>query len=145
VLPDLHMTGARVEPSGPIYGVGAGVTSVQFHLYNAGGGIAKGAGYVLWHGSEYVIGLVAPMIRPGQTYRIQTDMTPCDSDAEWGGVVACLDLHNHRRIWKLPGTRPTVHRADQSTTLLDLYRQVGATPDLSSLTRKRSTVDVVDL
>jgi hypothetical protein len=129
---------------GPIYGAGRGVTSLQFHVYNAGGGIAKGVGYVLWHATDYVVGFVAPMIKPGQTYRIQTDMTPGGSDSEWGGVVACLDLHNHRRIWKLPGTRPTVTKGeDENITLPELYRQAGASPDFSTLTQKKSKVELI--
>ena len=144
MLPDLHVTGARIEPSGPIYGVGRGVTTLQFDLYNAGGGIAKGVGYVLRHESEYVIGFVAPMVRPGQTYRIETDMTPYGSDAGWGGIVACLDLHNRRRTWRLPESRPTVTKEeDENITLPDLYRRADVRPELSALSRKNSKVHLV--
>jgi hypothetical protein len=144
VLPDLHVAGVRVEPSGPIYGLASGVTSLQFNIYNAGGGIAKGVGYVLWHGTEYVIGFVAPMLRPGETYRIKTDMTPTGSDGEWGGIVTCFDLHNHRRTWKLHSTKATVSkREDESTTLPDIYRQVRGAPDLAALTRRKAKAELV--
>lgn len=101
--------------------------------------------YVLWHGSEYVIGFVAPMIRPGQTYRIRTDMTPTGGDAEWGGIVTCLDLHNDRRTWKLPGTKPNVTKGeDQNVTLPEIYREVGAAPELSTLIRKQAKVELAN-
>jgi len=144
VLPDVHVIGMRIEPSGLVYDLAGSVTSLQFNVYNAGGGIAKGVGYMLWHGSEYVTGLVAPMIRPGQTYRIKTDMMPMGSEGLWGGIVVCLDLHNHRRTWKLPGAELTVTKGeDDDTTLSDLYRRVGATPDLAALTCKKSTVELI--
>ena len=90
-----------------------------------------------------MIGFVAPMIKPGQTYRIEADVTAADGDA-WGGMVTCLDLHNHRRTWRLPGTQPTVTKGeDDNTTLPDLYRQADASPDLSALSRKKSKVELV--
>jgi hypothetical protein len=144
VLPELHVTGQRVEPSGPIFGVGGNVTTVQFNVYNAGGGIAKGVGYVLVHWSEYVVGFVAPMMRPGQTYRLITNMTPMGADAQWGGIVACLDLHNHRRVWKLPQGRPTVTtRESEDISLIDLYKRAFPASNIEDFQRKNARVELV--
>jgi len=145
VLPDLHVTGQRVEPAGPIYGLGGSVTTVQFNVYNAGGGIAKGAGYVLFHGfGEYVVGFVAPMIKPGQTYRLITDLTPVGPDASWGGIVACLDLHNHRRVWKLPMGTPTVTKAErENVTLIDMYKRAFPDSNIQDFQRKTARAELV--
>ena len=146
VLPDLHVIAQRVEPSGPVYGMGQGVTSVQFDVYNAGGGIAKGALYLLVHGMEYVVGFTAPMVRPGETYRIRTDMTPMGADQEWHGVITCLDLHNNWRTWKLPhGRKPTLTKAsneDRSAT--EIYESAFPQATLRPLTRKRARVERID-
>ena len=145
VLPELHVTGQRVEPSGPIFGVSGQTTSVQFNIYNAGGGIAKGVAYVLYHGlGEYVIGFVAPMIRSGQTYRLITELTPMGSDASWGGIVTCLDLHNHRRTWKLPQSKPAVTKSEsENVALLDLFKQQFPASTIDDFQRKKARAELV--
>ena len=145
VLPELHVTGQRVEPSGPIFGAPGQTTSVQFNIYNAGGGIAKGVAYVLYYGlGEYVVGFVAPMIRPGQTYRLITDLTPMGSDASWGGIVACLDLHNHRRTWKLPQGKPTVTKSDsENIGVLDLFKQHFPASTIDNFHRKKARAELL--
>jgi hypothetical protein len=76
VLPSLHVTGMHMRPG----------SILAFDVHNAGGGIGKGPAFLFTYGEQYVIGMVAPMIRPGQTFRITTDMQPVGDDEAWGGM-----------------------------------------------------------
>lgn len=144
-LPELHVTAGRYDPVGPIYGLGSNITTVEFTLYNAGGGIAKGASYVLQFGSEYVIGFAAAILRAGEACQIKTDIDPAAlGDRSWSGVASCLDHKNHRRTWKLPGTTPTVDKGESNeVTLQDLFEQTYPDVKLSDLSRRKGTVKLL--
>jgi hypothetical protein len=140
VLPSLHVTGINLRTASPL---GTNET-MAFDVYNAGGGIAKGPAFVLTHAGQYVIGIAAPMIGPGQTYRITTDMESKPDDS-WGGMVGCLDFHNHRRLWRLHNPRPEVYRReDDSETVLAMYKRVFPDVDIEQFTRRRTTIRRTD-
>ncbi len=141
VLPSLHVTGINLRTPTPL---GTDET-MTFDVHNAGGGIAKGPAFVLTYAGQYVIGMVAPMIGPGQTYRIKTDMESKGPSESWGGMVACLDLHNHRRVWRLHNPRPQVYkREDDTETVLDMYKRVFPDVDIEQFTRRRTTIERTD-
>lgn len=142
VLPSLHVTGIDLRTPAPL----GAVTQMVFDVHNAGGGIAKGPAFVLTHAGQYVIGMVAPMVRPGQTYRITTDVE-ADKSEQWGGMVACLDFHNHRRVWRLHNTRPTVYKNvddDDGEPVLDMFKREFPDVDIEQLTRRRTTIKRLD-
>jgi hypothetical protein len=57
------------------------------------------------------------------------------------GWVTCLDLHNHRRVWRLHNPKPHVYKnEDENTTVQDMYKQVFPEVGISSYKRCRTTI-----
>jgi hypothetical protein len=79
-------------------------------IYNAGGGLAKGTGFVLAVGDRYTLDFVGDgFLKAGHSVQIHTEMPPAP-DEEMRAVVFCHDLEGRSYVWNRKGQHKRVRR-----------------------------------
>jgi hypothetical protein len=106
-LPELRIQGWHKHKTGKI----------EFIILNAGAGVARGVGFCVVFGEEYVSGFAGPnfggFLNPGERVTVETDLTP-GSAGEYQGVVTCDDVVGCYHSWSI---RPVQHRVWRTRVL----------------------------
>jgi hypothetical protein len=78
----------------------------HFLIHNAGGGIARMVTCLLVTEARYISGPVGiGFVRPGETYRIRTNMPVAAFVPGEPGIVVALDVRGRGHIWDTSGRR----------------------------------------
>jgi hypothetical protein len=113
-------------------------------VHNAGGGLAKGTGFVFASGEEYVAGFLEfGFVRSGDTYNVRTAMRTAELQPPTIGVVMCHDVEDRSYVWDLRGGPPRRFRMREKPSLADVFHETYPDMNLDSLRAVGSSVQRV--